>query len=60
MQAPSLFTFFMAETCGLPVLCVILMFTIIAVDFFVWQGENPQEYIRISRDLNEARRKKTL
>jgi len=36
------------------------MFTIIAVDFFVWQGERPQEYIRISRDFNEDRRKKTL
>jgi len=42
------------------VLCVVLMFTIIAVDFFVWQDERPQEYIRISRDFNEDRRKKTL
>jgi len=30
------------------------------VDFFVWQDERPQEYIRISRDFNEDRRKKTL
>jgi len=31
---------------------------IIAVNFFVYQGERPQEYIRISRDFNADRRKK--
>jgi len=29
-----------------------------SVDFFDWRGESPQEYIRLSRDFNEVRRKK--
>jgi hypothetical protein len=36
------------------------MFNIIAVDFFVWHGESPQEYLDISRDFNAVRRKKML
>ena len=38
--------------------CVILMFAFITVDFFVWQGEEPQEYHWYFKDFQRRQAEK--